>query len=141
MMCTRPGRVFAALPPPRKCRFGENPDEGGLLRAIDALPRRHDLPEPRGIYWTPSPIFLHARDCPRAETVDELAPIVRANALVSIRAYDAEHLCLYDLGQVCAGSEAEGPLLGVLADPRTRFVNVHTARPGCLLVRVERVPG
>ena len=120
--------------PCRHClRLGQ-PGESMLLGS-------YDLPEPRGIYWTPSPIFLHARDCPRAETVDELAPIVRANTLVSIRAYDAEHLCLYDLGQVCAGSEAEGPLLGVLADPRTRFVNVHTARPGCLLVRVERVPG
>ncbi|KIU37178.1 hypothetical protein SR39_01335 [Methylobacterium radiotolerans] len=120
--------------PCRHClRLGQ-PGESMLLGS-------YDLPEPRGIYWTPSPIFLHARDCPRAETVDELAPIVRANALVSVRAYDAEHLCLYDLGQVCAGSEAEGPLRRALADPRTRFVNVHTARPGCLLVRVERVPG
>ena len=66
--------------PCRHClRLGQ-PGESMLLGS-------YDLPEPRGIYWTPSPIFLHARDCPRAETVDELAPIVRANALVSIRAH------------------------------------------------------
>ena len=62
--------------PCRHClRLGQ-PGESMLLGS-------YDLPEPRGIYWTPSPIFLHARDCPRAETVDELAPIVRANALES----------------------------------------------------------
>ena len=30
------------------------------------------------------------------------------------------------------------PLARALGDPRTAFVNVHTARPGCLLARVER---
>ncbi|KAA2213453.1 DUF1203 domain-containing protein [Teichococcus oryzae] len=98
----------------------------------------YDLPAPRGIYWTPSPVFLHADPCPRYDMADEVAPIIRANPLVSVRAYDAEDQCLYDLGQVCSGREAEAPLARALDDPRTRFVNIHTARPGCLLARVER---
>lgn len=118
--------------PCRHCLQLGRPGETMLLGS-------YDLPEPRGIYWTPSPIFLHADECPRAETVDGLAPIVRANTLVSVRAYDADQLCLYDLGQVCPGSEVEIPLRRALDDPRTRFVNIHTARPGCLLSRVERV--
>ncbi|SEH33214.1 Protein of unknown function [Methylobacterium sp. 275MFSha3.1] len=118
--------------PCRHCLRLGRPGETMLLGS-------YDLPEPRGIYWTPSPIFLHADQCKRAEAVDGLAPIVRANTLISVRAYDADHLCLYDLGQVCPGSEAEIPLRRALDDPRTRFVNIHTARPGCLLSRVERV--
>jgi hypothetical protein len=58
--------------------------------------------------------------------------------LVSVRAYDAEDLCLYDLGQVVDGAAVEAPLFRALADGQARFANVHTARPGCLLCRVER---
>ncbi|MEE7449176.1 hypothetical protein MRF4_15990 [Methylobacterium radiotolerans] len=128
----RVGVTMSASFPCRHCLQLGQPGETMLLGS-------YDLPEPRGIYWTPSPIFLHETDCPRAETVDTLAPIVRANPLVSVRAYDADHQCLYDLGHVCSGSEVEVPLRRALGDPRTRFVNIHTARPGCLLSRVERV--
>lgn len=99
----------------------------------------YDLPHPQGVYWTPSPIFLHERACTRFEAADEIAPIVLANPIVSVRSYDAEEMCLYDLGQVCAGAEVGAPLARSLADARTRHINIHTARPGCLLCRVERV--
>jgi hypothetical protein len=99
----------------------------------------YDFGRPRGIYWAPSPIFLHAQSCRSFAAADVVAPILRANTLVSVRAYDAEDLCLYDLGHVCPGAEIDAPLLRALGDPRTAFVNVHTARPGCLLSRVERL--
>lgn len=97
------------------------------------------LPRPLGVYWTPSPIFLHARDCEAYAGSDELPEIVERNALVSVRAYDAEGLCLYDLGVVSDGAEALAPLARALADARTAFVNIHTARPGCLLCAAELV--
>ncbi len=125
-----PGGAF----PCRHCLRLAEPGETMLLGS-------YDLPRPRGIYWTPSPIFLHEAPCPRAEAVGEIAPIVRENPLVSVRAYDEGDQCLYDLGHVCAGTQVDDPLARALGDPRTAFVNVHTARPGCLLVRVERVPG
>ncbi len=130
-----PLRRIVATPgggfPCRHCLRLAEPGEAVLLGS-------YDLPKPRGIYWTPSPIFLHEADCPRSEAIDEIAPIVRANPLVSVRAYDGLHQCLYDLGHVGAGPEVDAPLLRALDDPRTAFVNIHTARPGCLLVRVER---
>ena len=101
----------------------------------------YNLPRPRGIYWAPSPVFLHEAACPRAEAENEVAPIVRANPLVSVRAYDVADQCLYDLGHVCAGKDVDGPLEQALSDSRTAFVNIHTARPGCLLSRVERIAG
>jgi hypothetical protein len=63
----------------------------------------------------------------RADAENDVAPIVRANALISIRAYDAAGQCLYDLGQVCAGEDVDPLLLRALRDLRTAFVNIHRA--------------
>ena len=53
----------------------------------------YDLPGPSGVYWTPSPIFVHVDDCPRYDGHDE---IPRSSAVRSSRgrAYDAEDQCL-----------------------------------------------
>ena len=99
----------------------------------------YDLPRPLGVYWTPSPVFVHADPCTPFSAANEVPEIVRQNAIVSVRAYDAADMCLYDLGQVSVGTEVDAPLDRALSDPRTAFVNVHTARPGCLLCRVEKV--
>ncbi len=116
--------------PCRHCLEMGEPGETMLLGS-------YNLPRPRGIYWTPSPIFIHERDCARSEASDVVAPVVRANPLVSVRAYDAADQCIYDLGHVGAGAEIDAPLDRALRDPRTAFVNIHTARPGCLLTMVQ----
>jgi Protein of unknown function (DUF1203) len=95
------------------------------------------LPRPKGLYWTPSPIFVHAHSCAGYVQVDHIPPIV-SNRLVSLRSYDVDHQCIYDLGVVIDGHEAETPLRHALDDTRTAFVNIHTAKPGCLLCTVER---
>ena len=118
--------------PCRHCLQLGKPDEVMLLGS-------YDLPRPSGIYWTPSPVFVHADACPRYDAPDGIAPTVTANGLVSVRAYDAADQVLYDLGHVCPGAEVAEPLARALDDPRTAFVNVHTARPGCWLARVERL--
>ena len=97
----------------------------------------YNLERPRGIYWAPSPIFVHAEACARFDAADTVAPVIRLNGLVSVRAYDEADQCLYDLGQVCTGEAVDAPLDRALSDARTAFVNVHTARPGCLLATVE----
>jgi len=93
---------------------------------------------PHGVYWTPSPIFLHAEPCERFERADIVPEIVR-HRLVSVRVYDADDMCIYALGDVCDGTDVERLLDRALADHRTDYVNIHTARPGCFLCRVERV--
>ena len=116
--------------PCRHCLQMAEPGEMMLLGS-------YNLPRPRGIYWAPSPVFLHERACARAEIDDVVAPVVRANPLVSVRAYDAADQCIYDLGHVCAGEDVDVPLDRALHDPRTACVNIHTARPGCLLTMVQ----
>ena len=116
------------------CRHCLSPASSGQVMLLGS----YHLPRPRGIYWTPSPIFVHAEPCTRFDNANEIAPIVRQNGLVSVRAYDEADQCIYDLGEVCSGVDVATPLARALDDPRTAFVNVHTARPGCLLSRVER---
>ena len=115
------------------CRHCLNPVSEGDT----ALLGSYTLPRPQGIYWTPSPIFLHAGHCPRYSAADEIPPIVRTS-LISVRAYDADDQCLYDLGHVCEGGDAVAPLMRAFDDLRTSFINIHTAKPGCLLCRVDR---
>ena len=118
--------------PCRHCLRLGRPGETMLLGSFN-------LPRPLGIYWTPSPIFLHEAECEQANEPGEVAEIIRRNPLISVRAYNAEDQCLYDLGHVGPGETIDEPLTRALSDPRTAFVNVHTARPGCLLSRVERI--
>jgi len=116
--------------PCRHCLRDGAPGEMMLLGS-------YNLPGPRGIYWTPSPIFIHADACERYDQFDHVAATVRPR-LVSVRAYDAEDMCLYDLGHVADGDAIDDALVRAITDPRTEFVNIHTAKPGCLLCRVER---
>ena len=117
--------------PCRHCLASSSAGEVVLLAA-------YDLPRPKGLYWTPSPIFVHDADCPRYDRVNHI-PIIVQERLVSLRSYDADQQCIYDLGFVVDGSEAEAPLRRALADRRTHFVNIHTAKPGCLLCTVDRI--
>ena len=95
------------------------------------------MPGPIGIYWTPSPIFLHAEACAAYDQANHVPDTVRGR-LVSVRAYDADQMCLYDLGQAVEGGDVDPFLARAISDPRTSFVNIHTAKPGCMLCRVER---
>jgi Protein of unknown function (DUF1203) len=107
------------------------------LSGEEVLLGSYNLPGPTGVYWTPSPIWLHVKPCERYAAENHIAEIVRPR-LVSVRAYDAEQMCLYDLGHAGDGESVDTALTTALDDPRTSFVNIHTAKPGCLLCRVER---
>jgi len=116
------------------CRYCLELGEPGEVMLLGS----YALPHPQGVYGAPSPIFLHERACARFEAADEIAPIVLAKGIVSVRSYDAAEMCLYDLGAVSEGPEVAPLLARAVADPRARFINIHTARPGCLLCRVEK---
>ncbi len=96
------------------------------------------MPGPTGIYWTPSPIFLHAEPCTAHDQIDHVPETVRGS-LVSVRAYNEDQMCLYDLGQAVDGANVDPFLARAISDPRTAFVNIHTAKPGCLLCRVVAI--
>jgi Protein of unknown function (DUF1203) len=67
----------------------------------------YHLPRPRGIYWTPSPIFVHAVSCIRYDRDNEIPEVVR-NRLVSVRVYGTDDMIIYELGDVVDGREVDG---------------------------------
>ena len=81
--------------------------------------------------YTPSPASVSSRRT--------LVPEIVRHRLISVRTYDADDMCIYELGDVCDGTDVERLLDRALADRRTDYVNIHTARPGCFLCRVERI--
>ncbi len=61
--------------PCRHCLLCATPGETMLLGSYNLL-------RPLGIYWTPSPIFLHAEACARFASDGEVAPIIRLRLLL-----------------------------------------------------------
>jgi hypothetical protein len=96
----------------------------------------YHLPLPKGGYWTPSPVFVHAGPC---EQFDENEPPeILSGMPLSIRAYDANHQMIYPLTDVGNEKGAIDLVERALADVNTSYVNVHTAQFGCFLCRAER---
>ena len=118
------------LLPCRHCLQGSKPGEDMLLGS-------YKLERPQGFYWTPSPIFVHARSCERYDARNHMPDILKSS-LMSLRAYDADDMCLYDLGVVTDRQGWDDLIRRSLDDRRTSYVNVHTARPGCMLCVVTR---
>jgi hypothetical protein len=104
----------------------------------DALLGSYRLERPLGAYWTPSPIFVHADACARFDRDGALPGFMRHTPL-SVRAYDAGDQMIYDLSDVASGEDIDALIERCLGDARTRYANIHTARFGCFLCRVEAV--
>lgn len=102
----------------------------------DVLLGAFKLVRPLGYYGSSSPIFVHADGCPRYEPTDEMPWFIRERP-VSVRAYDADDQMVYDVSDVAVGNDVEPLVERCLADGRTRYANIHTARFGCFLCRVE----
>jgi hypothetical protein len=115
------------------CRHCLAPAEDGS----EVLLGSFSLARPKGAYWTPSPVFVHADACPRFDESGDLPAFMRRIPL-SIRAYDAADQMLYDLSDAIPGAEADALIERALGDARTQYANIHTARFGCYLCRVER---
>lgn len=69
------------------------------------------------------------------DAVDVLPEVLRSR-LLSVRAFDAEHMMID--AEVCDGSEAAGWFDKFLGSPHTSYLHVHNAKRGCYAARVER---
>src|SRR5262249_7261489 len=113
------------------CRHCLAPTEDGR----DVLLGSFKLVRPQGHYWTPSPVFGHADACERFH--GEGLPEFMRKIPLSVRAYDADDQMIYELSDVTPGAEADPLIERALANPRTQYANIHTARFGCYLCRAE----
>jgi Protein of unknown function (DUF1203) len=105
----------------------------------EVLLANYHVERPQGVYWSPSPVFVHADSdaCPRFLRESEIPKAVRDLRLVGLRSYDAEDHMLYDL--TILTENVHERVEEFLGDPRTSYVNIHSSGPGCYLCRVERL--
>ena len=72
----------------------------------------------------------------RAFDAVDFIPEVLASRLLSVRAFDSNHMMID--ADVCDGAHAAELFERLLADPQTSYLHVHNARRGCYAARVER---
>lgn len=69
------------------------------------------------------------------EAVDEIPQVLRVRTL-SLRAFDADHMMVD--ADLVDGSEAEGLIDRLLANPQVAYIQAHYAKRGCYAARIER---
>lgn len=114
------------------------PDRVSLTDVATGTPlllvNHEHVPGP-GPYRACHAVFIAEDAVAPAVVVDALPPMLRAR-LVSLRAFDAGHQ-MRDAD--VAEGDAVAPLLErLLRDPQVAYVNVHTAKRGCFLAKVQR---
>jgi hypothetical protein len=72
----------------------------------------------------------------RAFDAVDTVPNVLTSRVLSVRAFDAEHMMID--ADVCEGERTRELFDSFLANARTSYLQVHYARRGCYAARVER---
>lgn len=71
----------------------------------------------------------------RCEIIDDVPAMLRSR-LLSVRAFDDAAMMVS--ADVVDGRELERVVDAMFADPRTRYLHLHFAKPGCYAARVDR---
>jgi len=150
-------RVHGLSPEPFRKRFEMSDDE---LRAIgarrvvadgDTYPCRVSLAhakvgeellllnyehQPGASPYRSSHAIYVARDSHEAFDEMDVVPEVMRTRLLSVRAFDREHMIVD--ADVVEGVEAAALFERLFANPQAQYLHVHNARRGCYSGRVER---
>lgn len=98
------------------------------------LPHEHhpvDTP-----YRASGPIYVREA-ARRAEPPANEIPELLRRRILSLRAYDAHGMMVW--AEVVPGSEVEAGIERLFAMPRTHYLHVHYAQPGCYACRIDRI--
>ena len=76
------------------------------------------------------------RNADRAFDAVDVVPEVIRSRLLSVRAFDEQHMMID--ADVADGAQAEELFERLLANPDAAYLHVHNARRGCYAARVER---
>jgi hypothetical protein len=80
-------------------------------------------------------IFVREGSEATYEGVDEVPEVMRGR-LLSLRAYDAEHMMID--ADVAEGDAVEPLIRRLLANPKVAYVHAHNAKRGCYSGKIER---
>ena len=81
-------------------------------------------------------VYVREGDGPRFDKVNEVPPALRPRTL-SLRAFAADHMMID--ADLVEGTEVEGLIERLLANPKVAYVQAHFAKRGCFAARIERV--
>lgn len=114
--------------PCRRCLEDGQLGEEMLLISYDPFPATSP-------YTGPGPIFVHRKDCVRYQC-DGSVPDQQRRRLLSVRAYDANHMMVGFV--VVEGKDLADRAESLFADAKVEYLHAHNAGPGCFAVRVDR---
>jgi len=80
-------------------------------------------------------VYVREGDGPRFDKVNEVPPALRPRTL-SLRAFAADHMMVD--ADIVEGTEVEGLIGKLLANPEVSYVQAHFAKRGCYAARIER---
>ena len=125
-------RVFADQRPGFPCRVSLSDAEVG--EELCLLPFEHQPAS--SPYRASGPIFVR-RNASQAILPPGIVPDYVRSRLMSVRAYDAQHLMID--AAVCEGHAAAVEIERQFADARVDYLHLHNAKRGCFSCLVRRV--
>jgi hypothetical protein len=108
-------------------------EDAALGEEVLLLPYEHQAVD--SPYRASGPIFVR-REVARAQPAPGEVPDYVRQRLISLRAYDADHLM--QAADVVPGEEVAAQLQRLFDDPGIVYVHLHNARPGCFSCLVRR---
>ena len=124
-------RYVADAKPGFPCRVSlEDAEPGERVILVPFCHQPADSP-----YRASGPIFVRETAMIASVAVDTVPPVLRSR-LLSIRAYDANHLMIE--ADVVDGRELESRVTRVFERASVAYAHIHFARPGCFACRVDR---
>ena len=124
-------RVIADGKPAYPCRVSlQDAGEGERLLL---LPHAHHVVDTP--YRAYGPIYVREEAQQAAPEMAEVPELLRRR-LLSLRAYDEDGMMMG--ADVLPGMEVEEGIEQLLAIPRTAYLHIHYAKPGCYACRVDR---
>jgi hypothetical protein len=88
-------------------------------------------------YAETGPIFLHAKECERAEESEALPEILTSHYYI-VRGYSADDRIVYGSGAVVPTVEVRERAAALLARPDIAYVHMRSARNNCYQLRIDR---
>lgn len=85
-------------------------------------------------YQGSGPIFIHVNQCDAYS--DSEIPTQQSRRLLSVRAYDKDHMMLD--GDVLQGDGLAEKARQMLRDEKVDYLHVHNAKRGCFAVKIQR---
>lgn len=83
------------------------------------------------------PIFLHADECERYTSENELPPIFQVTERLLIRGYGVNDRIVYGTGHVVSTAVLQKEIAALLEIPAVQYVHIRSASNNCYQARAE----